>query len=151
MIYLTVCLGNLTMPWVALGLAFVMTLALSCFACAGYEEKLDKENELELAKERETRQKMLKQNSKDTGICIFESEDLSIFDIAKAADFIVNGYAFTSEENQIRVLNLNNSNKATVLAKSGDVIMTSMDDIEISIVKKYFERNKEFLKDTEVF
>jgi hypothetical protein len=67
-------------------------------------------------------------------------------DIAKTADFIVNGYAFTSENNQIRVLNLNNMDKATVFDRTGDAIMTSMDDIEIGIVKKYLERNKEFLK-----
>lgn len=71
-------------------------------------------------------------------------------DIAKTADFIVHGYAFTSENNEIRVLNLNNIDKATVFDKAGEVIMTSMDDIEISIVKKYFERNKEFLGDANV-
>lgn len=138
---------TVTMPWVALVLAFIASIVLSCFACAGWEEKLEKDEAAKKAKERETRQKMLKQNSKDTGICIFESEDLSILDIAKTADFIINGYAFTSENNQIRVLNLNNSNKATVLDYTGEVLMTSMDDIEISIVKEYFERNKEFLRE----
>ena len=146
MIYLTVCVGNLTMPWVALGLAVVITFALSCFACAGYEEKLEKEDKMEIAKEQETHQKMLKQNSIDTGICIFDD---NISNVAKTADFIVNGYAFTSDKKQIRVLNLNNMDKATVLDKTGEVIMTSMDDVEISIVKKYFERNKEFLRDAE--
>ena len=97
--------------------------------------------------EKETYQNMLKKNSTDTGISIFEPSDCDIITIAQNADFIVNGYAFTSKNNQIRVLNLNNRDKATVLDQNGNVVMTSMDDIEISIVQKYFDKNKEFLKE----
>ena len=117
------CLGNLTMPWVALILAFATTIALSCFACAGYHSD----------------------NAKKSDKTNF-SNSFNIDEIAKTADFIVSGYAFTTENNQIRVLNLNNTDKATVLDITGEVLMTTMDDIEISIVKRYFERNKEFLK-----
>ena len=68
-----------------------------------------------------------------------------IDEIAQNANFIVNGYAFTCENEKVRVINLNNMDKATVLNMSGEVLMTSMDDIEISIVQKYWERNKQFV------
>ena len=38
-----------------------------------------------------------------------------IKEIADKADMIVNGYAFTRENNQIRILNLNNLEKALVM------------------------------------
>ena len=65
--------------------------------------------------------------------------------IASNANFIVNGYAFTCENEKVRVLNLNNMEKATVMQKNGEVLMTSMDDIEISIIQKYWEKNKQFV------
>ena len=39
--------------------------------------------------------------------------------IASNANFIVNGYAFTCENEKVRVLNLNNMEKATVMQKNG--------------------------------
>ena len=39
-----------------------------------------------------------------------------IKEIADKADMIVNGYAFTRENNQIRILNLNNLEKALVIS-----------------------------------
>ena len=64
--------------------------------------------------------------------------------IASNANFIVNGYAFTCENEKVRVLNLNNVEKATVMNRDGEVLMTSMDDIEISIIQKYWNQNKQF-------
>ncbi len=69
-------------------------------------------------------------------------------DILKVADdakMIVNGYAYTPKENQIRVLNLNRPRKAAVLSNDGKIIETTMDDIELEIVKEYFYNNREFL------
>ena len=66
--------------------------------------------------------------------------------IAKVSDFIVNGYAFACVDENIRVVNLNNMNKVTLMTRNGDVLETSMDDIEISVVKKYWERNKRFVE-----
>ena len=41
--------------------------------------------------------------------------------IADQADMIINGYAFTREENRIRILNLNNPEKALVISEDGTV------------------------------
>lgn len=67
--------------------------------------------------------------------------------IAQGADFIVNGYSFFCQNSMVRVLNLNNPACAAVLNKNGDVLETSMDDIELSIVQTYWEKNKEFVED----
>ena len=65
--------------------------------------------------------------------------------IADNADIIVNGYAFTKSDANFRVLNLNRDNSACVVSSSGEIIETSMDDIELSIVKDYFARNRKYL------
>lgn len=70
-----------------------------------------------------------------------------IVKVAEQADMIINGYAFTKEGNDIRVLNLNNPEKAVVLDSAGNVMETSMDDIEIHIVKRYLENNREFMEE----
>ena len=51
--------------------------------------------------------------------------------VVQSADFIVNGYSFDCNADVVRVLNLNDTSKAAVLNKSGEVLETSMDDIEI--------------------
>lgn len=70
-----------------------------------------------------------------------------IIKIADEADLIVNGYAFTKCKEGYRVLNLNRPNRAIVLSKSGETLETTMDDIEIQIVKDYYEKNKKFMED----
>ena len=67
--------------------------------------------------------------------------------VAQNADFIVNGYSFICEDDKVRVLNLNNTARAAVLDKDGEVLETSMDDIEISIVRAYWEKNKQFAEE----
>ena len=64
--------------------------------------------------------------------------------VIQDADFVVNGYSFDCKSDTVRILNLNDMSKATVLSKSGDVLETSMDDIEISIVLAYWNKNKQF-------
>ena len=66
--------------------------------------------------------------------------------VADAADMIVNGYAFTRENDQIRILNLNNLDKALVISEDGKVLETTMDDIEIRIVLDYWNSDCEFLE-----
>ena len=61
--------------------------------------------------------------------------------VANKADVIVNGYAFTREEDGIHVLNLNSPDKAVVFSKEGEVLETSMDDIELSIASRYLKQN----------
>lgn len=70
-----------------------------------------------------------------------------ILQVADKADMIVNGYAFTKETGNIKVLNLNNPAKAVVLTKEGTVLETSMDDIEMEIVKGYLKKNIEFMEE----
>ena len=70
-----------------------------------------------------------------------------IKEIADRADMIVNGYAFTRDNGQIRILNLNNIEKAMVISENGEVMGTTMDDIEIRIVLDYWEENREFMED----
>lgn len=71
---------------------------------------------------------------------------IDIIQVADGADMIINGYAFTKEKNYVRVLNLNNCKKAAVVDEMGKILETSMDDIELQIVKGYLEKNKEFLE-----
>ena len=67
--------------------------------------------------------------------------------VAQSADFIVNGYSFICKDEVVRILNLNDPTRAAVLDLTGEVRETSMDDIEISIVQTYWEKNKEFVED----
>lgn len=67
--------------------------------------------------------------------------------VAQNADFIVNGYSFLCEDGKIRVLNLNDTARAAVLDADGEVLETSMDDIELSIVRAYWEKNKQFAEE----
>ena len=46
----------------------------------------------------------------------------NIREIADAADVIVNGYAYTKDGENIRVLNLNNPEKAAYLNRAGEVL-----------------------------
>lgn len=58
---------------------------------------------------------------------------VNVKNIADEADMIINGYAFRCSPEGFRVLNLNCPDKAVVLSKDGEVLETSMDDIEIEI------------------
>ena len=66
--------------------------------------------------------------------------------IADNADVIVNGYAFTKSDDRIFVLNLNKPDRAAVLRSSGEVLETSMDDIELAIVTEYLQRNLKYME-----
>lgn len=67
--------------------------------------------------------------------------------LAQDADFIVNGYAFFCNDAAIRVLNLNDTCRATVINREGQVISTSMEDVEISIVLTYWNRNRQLIEE----
>lgn len=70
--------------------------------------------------------------------------------VARGANMIVNGYAFTAAENGwVRVLNLNAPQSALVLNADGDLLETSTDDIEVEIVRGYYLANKEFMGGTD--
>ena len=65
----------------------------------------------------------------------------NVFKIADQADIIVNGYAFTKDKDNVRILNLNHTDRAALLRKNGEVLETSMNDIELDIVLDYFKKN----------
>lgn len=71
---------------------------------------------------------------------------LDIKDIADKADMIINGYAFTKDNERVRVLNLNCINHAAVILND-KVVETNMDDVEKEIVMDYYNRNKEFMEE----
>lgn len=66
--------------------------------------------------------------------------------IADSADMVVNGYAFSRRDDGIQVLNLNNPDRASLLSLDGQLLETSMDDIEIRIVQDYYQRNRQFME-----
>lgn len=68
--------------------------------------------------------------------------------IAEMSKIIVAGYSFTpNEDGLIRILNLENPEKAAVLDKTGEILETTMDDNELALVQAYYFRNKEFLEE----
>ena len=67
--------------------------------------------------------------------------------IADQADIIINGYAFTRKDDGIYVLNLNSPDKAVVYNTDGEVLETTMDDIELSIASRYLKQNLKYMKD----
>ena len=72
---------------------------------------------------------------------------INVQDVADKADMIVNGYAFTKCELGYKVLNLNNTSKAMVISFDGEMLETTMDDIEVDIVKSIYNKVKEYLED----
>ena len=72
---------------------------------------------------------------------------VNVQQVADAADMIVNGYAFSRCPEGFRVLNLNRHDRAVVFSPAAEVLETSMDDIEIQIVRGYLEKNRALLED----
>ena len=71
-------------------------------------------------------------------------------DIKKAADeadMIINGYAFRCCSEGFRVLNLNHPECAAVFSQAGEVLETTMDDIELDITRNYLEKNRKYMED----
>lgn len=71
----------------------------------------------------------------------------NIIEVANEADMIVNGYAFTKDGKNIKVLNLNRVGKAAYLSQAGEVLETSMDDVELDIVLDYYARNRKYMEE----
>lgn len=66
--------------------------------------------------------------------------------VADKADMIINGYAFTRKNDRIHVLNLNRPDKAVVFSLDGEVLETTMDDIELSIAIRYLHQNMKYME-----
>ncbi len=71
----------------------------------------------------------------------------NIIEVADAAEVIVNGYAFTIAGKNVKVLNLNRPEKAAVLNGTGEVLETSMDDVELDIVLDYYKLNRKYMEE----
>jgi len=67
--------------------------------------------------------------------------------IADNADVIINGYAFTRKDDSFQVLNLNCPDKAVVFSADGEVLETTMDDIELSIASRYLQQTQKYMED----
>lgn len=68
--------------------------------------------------------------------------------ICTNADMIVNGYAFNKrDDNTIQVLQLRAPYHALILSSEGDVLETSMDDVELDIVKGYWQKNHKYMEE----
>ena len=65
--------------------------------------------------------------------------------IIEKASFIVDGYAFSREEDAVHVLALQAPGHALVLSLDDEVLETNMDDIELSIVLDKWKKNKKYL------
>ncbi len=69
--------------------------------------------------------------------------------IADEADVIIDGYAFIKkEEGRITIVNLNREGHAALVFPSGEVVETSMDEIELTIAMDYLERAKKYMEDS---
>lgn len=69
--------------------------------------------------------------------------------IADEADVIIDGFAFIKkEEYKITIVNLNREGHAAVILASGEVVETSMDEIELSIAMDYMERAKSYMEES---
>ncbi len=69
-----------------------------------------------------------------------------IAEIAEKADMIVNNYAFTKQDEQIRILNLKNPDHAMVISEDGKLFETNMDEIEQVIVQNIWQKDSEFME-----
>ena len=71
----------------------------------------------------------------------------NVMEVADAAQVIVNGYAFTKAGDKVKVLNLNRPKKAVVLSNRGEILETSMDDVELDIVLEYYKLNRKYMEE----
>lgn len=73
--------------------------------------------------------------------------EMKIYELADAADMIVNGYAFTKFDDKVRVINLNHLDSVAIINSDDKIIETTMCDIEMEIVKDIYSLDKQFLED----
>ena len=72
---------------------------------------------------------------------------MSVQEIADQADMIVAGYAFKVLDDYIEITDLNNLAKTAVI-QNDELVESVMSDEEDNIVMKYYNRNKDLLKET---
>ena len=67
-------------------------------------------------------------------------------EIADKADMIIRGYAFTREDEWIRVFNLNDRESSMVMLPDGTMLETNMDEIEQALVMDIWEKNAKYME-----
>ena len=72
---------------------------------------------------------------------------MSVQEISDQADMIVAGYAFKVLKDHIEITDLNNLSKTAVI-QNDELVESVMSDEEDAIVMKYYNRNKDLLKET---
>lgn len=66
--------------------------------------------------------------------------------IASNADVIICGFAFLSENDFIKVVNLNNAHGVAVFKLDGTLVETNMDPVEQSIARGYLSNALEYME-----
>ena len=67
-------------------------------------------------------------------------------EIAVNADMIINNYAFTRKDGNIRVLNLRRPDRAMIISEDGKMLETNMDEIEQVIVQNIWKKDAEYME-----
>lgn len=67
-------------------------------------------------------------------------------EIATNADMIINNYAFTRKDGNIRVLNLRRPDRAMIISEDGKMLETNMDEIEQVIVQNIWKKDAEYME-----
>jgi len=71
----------------------------------------------------------------------------SIDDIVSSAKMIVAGYAFLPKDGgNISIVSIHPPYHAALIRPDGEMLETSMDNIELSIVMDYWQRNKKYME-----
>lgn len=72
---------------------------------------------------------------------------MKVQEIADQADMIVAGYAYKVQNNYIEITDLSNITKTAVI-QNDELVESVMSDEEDNIVMKYYNRNKDLLKES---
>lgn len=66
--------------------------------------------------------------------------------IAENADMIINSYAFTRQDDNIKILNLRHPSSAMIISNDGKMLETNMNEIEQSIVLNIWKKDAEYME-----
>ena len=72
--------------------------------------------------------------------------DDKIENIANNANMIIKGYAFSKDENLIRIFNLNDGKSAMVISPDGTMLETNMDEIEQALVLTIWNKDSKYME-----
>lgn len=72
-----------------------------------------------------------------------------IYNVSSNADMIVCGYAFKRMDDlNVSVLQLQRPHHALVISSKDEILETSMDDVELEIVKDFWIKNKKHMEES---